>query len=282
MSRFEDKANAVVAAWKQRYQGKVPSKHAVIMCCAVAEHETRCGDSWNNSGNWGAIQRRVMNAAERAVVLQGGTPPPSDAFEQLHGDSSPINGRYKTWFWAFPRGVTYSLAGLAGDDAGAWKLIEVLLVKRAVIAATIDTTDVQTLASNMYHTRYYEGIHDPRVAGGVDQNIQDYAHALSFTSGAFAAGLASWQPDGVAPTGTLPASGDGNAPTFDLGSVLGIQRALNALGVADPALREDGVLGPRTHAAIMLFQQSDGTLKVDGTVGPKTRDALTKALVVPR
>lgn len=279
MNRYHDKANALVNAWKRRYPGTLPSKNAVVMCCAVAEHETTCGDSWSHSGNWGAIQRRVMTAAERASVASNVTPQPSDPFEQLHGDSSPINGRYQTWFWAFPTNVTFPPASLAGDEAGAWKLLEVLLDKRPVIKQTIDTIDTQTLALDMYHTHYYEGVHDPRQPGGVERNVADYAHALTFTAGRFTAGLADWEPGGGAPSPTpTPTSPNGpKPPTLDLTSTLGIQRALNRLKVADPELKEDGVLGPKTREAILVFQR-DHELKVDGVVGPKTRAKLAAEL----
>jgi hypothetical protein len=208
-----------------------------------------------------------MTPQEKEIARQGGTPPPTDAFEQLHGDSSPINGRYKTWFWAFPPAVVYLPAELDGDAAGAWKLLDVLLDRRPSIKNIIDSIDVPTLASNMYHTHYYEGVHDPRQPGGVEQNIADYAHALSFTAGAFTHGLADWNADGAAPPAT---------PTQDLTTALGVQRALNALHVVDPPLAEDGVLGPKTRKAIMLFQSEHG-LKVDGIVGPKTRAAFASA-----
>lgn len=265
MARYEDKANALVTAWKTRYPGTLPTKHAVVMCCAVAEHETNCGDAWNHSGNWGAIQRRSMTATERAVVANGGKPGPGDSFEQLHGDSSPINGRYAAWYWAFPQGVAYPLAGLSGDEAGAWKLLEVLLDERPTIKSAIDSIDVQTLASDMYHTHYYEGVHDPRQPGGVDKNVTDYAHGLAWTSGAFSAGLASWQPDGGPPPGA------------DLTTTLGVQQALNKLQIVDPPLQEDGINGPKTRAAVILFQQQAG-ISVDGAVGPQTRAALVTAL----
>jgi len=277
MTRYHDKANAVVAAWKKRY-GTVPSKHAVLMCCAVAEHETKCGDSWNRAGNWGAIQRRAMTQAERDIAKTGTVPTPSDAFEQLHGDSSPINGRYQTWFWAFPPGNVYPDAQLAGDAAGAWKLLGVLLERRPAIKALIDVIDVPTLASNMYHTHYYEGFHDPRQPGGVEKNIADYANALHFTAGQFTAGLSDWEPF----AGEPPAAGTSSPPPatkpgFNLSTLLGIQQALNRLKVVDPPLKEDGLLGPRTREAIMTFQR-DNSLQVDAIVGAKTRAALERAL----
>lgn len=61
-------------------------------------------------------------------------------------------------------------------------------------------------------------------------------------------------------------------PNFDLSTTLGAQQALNYLG-ANPKLKEDGVRGPKTIAAIEAFQRQAG-LVVDGDVGPKTRGAL--------
>lgn len=62
---------------------------------------------------------------------------------------------------------------------------------------------------------------------------------------------------------------------FDLGTTLGLQKALNAAG-ASPRLKEDGIPGPRTTAAVRAFQTFSG-LTADGIVGPKTRAALLKA-----
>ncbi len=47
-----------------------------------------------------------------------------------------------------------------------------------------------------------------------------------------------------------------------------LQRQLNASGIKPP-LKEDGMLGPKTQAAIKRFQQQQG-LKVDGYAGPST------------
>lgn len=58
-------------------------------------------------------------------------------------------------------------------------------------------------------------------------------------------------------------------------SVADVQHALNALG-ANPPLAEDGVLGPKTTAAIKSFQAQAG-LSVDGVVGPQTTAALEHA-----
>jgi peptidoglycan hydrolase-like protein with peptidoglycan-binding domain len=55
-----------------------------------------------------------------------------------------------------------------------------------------------------------------------------------------------------------------------------IQRALNALG-SNPALKVDGIIGPKTEAAIKAFQIATG-LVADGVAGPKTIVALQTAV----
>lgn len=62
---------------------------------------------------------------------------------------------------------------------------------------------------------------------------------------------------------------------FDLGTTLGVQRALARLGF-DPGA-QDGVPGPKTTAAIHAFQLQRG-LTPDGIYGPNTRAALDIAL----
>lgn len=64
-------------------------------------------------------------------------------------------------------------------------------------------------------------------------------------------------------------------PTIDLGTVLGVQRALIALGFAPGPL--DGIYGPRTRAAVVLFQR-DRHIAADGIVGPITIEQFAAAL----
>ena len=74
--------------------------------------------------------------------------------------------------------------------------------------------------------------------------------------------------------GHVPPQG---GPNFDLQSNAGIQQALNYLRVANPPLEVDGIMGPKTKAAVMALQRAQN-LAVDGIVGPKTRAALRTAL----
>lgn len=56
-----------------------------------------------------------------------------------------------------------------------------------------------------------------------------------------------------------------------------VQRALNQLGIPNPLLVADGVIGPKSISAIKTFQFSKN-LAVDGVAGPLTKAALQKAL----
>lgn len=71
-----------------------------------------------------------------------------------------------------------------------------------------------------------------------------------------------------APPATVPKG-------IDLGTTLGLQRALSRLGYAPGDC--DGIPGPRTRAALLAFQ-GDAGLAVDGIPGPRTRAALEASL----
>lgn len=62
-----------------------------------------------------------------------------------------------------------------------------------------------------------------------------------------------------------------------VGSVKNVQHALNTLGYAKPPLAEDGKLGPKTIAAIKLFQSRNGIV-VNGNASAATKAALSAAL----
>lgn len=263
MNRHVSKALSVVRAY-QTITKTLPSKNAVLMILAVGQFETQCGDAWGNSGNWGAIQRRGMTDIEKAIVKSGGKPSPRDPFEILKGDSSPITGKYQIWFWQFPSGVTYPVAQLAGDDAGAWKLINTLFSERPgkpSVRAMIDSATEATLAATMYARGYYEGFHDPRTPTGKQDNIDAYAAGLVRAIAPFKVDLEGWEP--------------GQEPPADLSASMTVQEVQDILNMwgTHPRIAEDGVMGPVTKAAIMTFQKAEG-LTVDGLLGPQTWRAL--------
>jgi hypothetical protein len=290
LARWYDKANAYAAGWHATF-GVSPSLHNVALGLSVAQHETSCGDAWPGEHNWGAVQKRSLRTPERAllgpVVLQrtapdgtkislpdavaktvaegrakldaaiaSGTLPALD-HEALHIDSSPKTGWYWVFFWAFPN-----------DAEGAEKFIHTIASSRPTCRAILEDPngDPGSLASAMYATHYYEGVHDPKTAAGRQANIDDYTSALQRQFPAILSALAGWS-EGAAPP---------PPDAIDLCTILGVQRALNALG-ASPPLTEDGALGPKTKNAIEWFQGLC-FLKQDGLVGPLTRARLEDAL----
>jgi peptidoglycan hydrolase-like protein with peptidoglycan-binding domain len=70
----------------------------------------------------------------------------------------------------------------------------------------------------------------------------------------------------VRPAPVAVSTSSGNA------SIAAIQSRLNALG-ANPPLAVDGISGPKTLAAIKVFQSANGIIP-DGIVGPITQAAL--------
>lgn len=56
-----------------------------------------------------------------------------------------------------------------------------------------------------------------------------------------------------------------------------IQVLLNNLTPIFPRLAEDGIFGPKTHGAVVQFQQKN-SLGPDGIVGPKTGGAMLAVL----
>ncbi len=63
---------------------------------------------------------------------------------------------------------------------------------------------------------------------------------------------------------------------LDQSTVKTFQQQLNARGFGP--LVVDGILGPKTSAAVRAFQQKAG-LKVDGIIGPQTTAALMAAII---
>jgi hypothetical protein len=286
--RWAAKATAFTAGWTDTFSGEFPSLWCVALGLAVAQHETYCGDAWAGEHNWGGVQLGGLNADEKKCLDDAGiTPTPQNvpaaraalalhgltrAGGALHVDSSPTNGgfRYFTWFAAF-----------STDEAGAAHFIHVLDANRlgckAAMVGAVGAwkTDSVALASAMYKTGYYEGFHDPKLPGGADANIADYASAIY--------GLAPGIYANLAAQGWTPSPG---RPIFDLTSVMGYQSALTYLAgklrnhAFDP-LGVDGVLGPNTVKAITEFQKEQA-IPINGLMNDQTLNMLKYALsIVP-
>lgn len=69
----------------------------------------------------------------------------------------------------------------------------------------------------------------------------------------------------------------GGPSSIAVGTVKDIQRSLNTLGYAKPPLKVDGILGPKSIAAIKAFQ-SKNKLVVDGSASDTVRAALSASL----
>ena len=74
MSRFQDKAETLVAAWQSLF-GSAPSFVAMVNAMAVAELETRMGDAWPGEHNWGAVMKRGLSASESEALRASGIAP---------------------------------------------------------------------------------------------------------------------------------------------------------------------------------------------------------------
>jgi len=85
----------------------------------------------------------------------------------------------------------------------------------------------------------------------------------------------SANPDGTLQLAPIVITPSG-ASSVAIASTLDVQRALNTLGF-QPALQEDGKLGPLTIGNIKQFQGKNN-LVVDGNAGPATKAALSQAL----
>lgn len=233
---YQSKANALFAAWQRDY-AVLPSTHEIVLCLAVATHETHCGDSWPGSHNWGATTLRALNAAEREAVRTAGLMPsvgpghealaraaqqaivsaglPLPAGE-IHCDSAPGIGAYFVWFAAFDNdvdGAAYFLKLLAGVQMkkAAW----------GVLNAPGGTE--RQLAAAMYAAGYYTGffrrdkdytLPDGRVVKGAELNVAAYAKALCDLTPAIRLALQDWTPapPDPAPVPAPPARVDPAAP----------------------------------------------------------------------
>lgn len=169
------------------------SRGELLYMLCVAEHETRCGDAWPNSHNWGAIQWRRPTADEmvriKAGDLKSGDTIPGGV---LHGDSGPGQGGYWVWFRAF-----------VSERAGAACLVATLYKGNPEARAAAQAGGpTEAFCTGMYRHGYYEGVHPtakekaegmalPRPAFGPKglmrtlplqpaeaENVGDYCHSV--------------------------------------------------------------------------------------------------------
>ena len=197
IARYVNKANVVTAAWRALFNA-LPTKHAVILSMAVAEFETHLGDaggSWKGEHNWGAVHKRSLTQAEAATLASHSISPtggdaavtsaravvtPTAADEALHIDDSP-NGKYFVWFWAFPNHVE-----------AAKKYLATLIANRPGVRSVIDGGSAGDVATAMYQSKYFSGVHK----GDDAANIADYAKNVAAKALAIesALSMAGWNP----------------------------------------------------------------------------------------
>lgn len=120
-------------------------------------------------------------------------------------------------------------------------------------------------------------------AGDVSTAAKLLRSTRTTAGGRFLAGLARRR----AAEATLLERGDYGTETNGSPSASGLaadiaayQSDLAALGMYKGAI--DGIAGPATQAAVIVFQKSEPALKVDGVVGPATRAALQRAVASKR
>jgi hypothetical protein len=206
MTRWQQKAGALWAAWV-RLTGKTPpNPTALKLVLAQAEHETNCGDAWDFSHNWGACNLRALNAAEREAFKAGALTPGmwlypdgtyglahrADSVGTIRGDSDPNSGPFHVWFFAAPT-----------DIDGAFYML------RAGVRGARTVLDDYTCTANAYAQAlyvmccYFGGFHaGARPCGqrhgdlnaAEKANVLDYSNALNRILPSIDAGLADWTP----------------------------------------------------------------------------------------
>lgn len=175
---IKSKAASYSAGWTATFNGAVPTNRNIALGLAVAIHETNAGDAWPGENNIGAVQLRVLNKDELAVIKAAGlVPHPKNvdaariALENavargeihaeddgaLHVDSSPDTPTKKGgWYWVFFRAFATEAEGFAF-------FVKVLAKNRPgckVVLEDPNGTSYQ-LAGGMYRSRYFEGFRKP-------------------------------------------------------------------------------------------------------------------------
>jgi hypothetical protein len=240
------------------------------------------------------VQRRTLNAEEKAVIAAVGLAPSLKTVDAarnaldvavkkgelayaedcaLHVDSSPGKGYYWVYFWAF------------GTDAeGAALFCKIIAVNRASCRAILEGHGTAlALAQAMYTTRYFEGF---RIPGA--WYIQVSGRWTKWEAPAVAAGEAPAPPPAGAVTGReLNVMDYGNAVAKIQPGILTALQGWAPSAVDLPEIEvgpppPDGMatlkIGDK-GLAVSRLQQLLGDLTVDGDFGPNTAKALRAAQV---
>lgn len=178
-SWYQNKADAIVHAWRMNY-GDDPPLNAVVLALSVAIFETRAGDAWpgpdgvlgtaDDEHNYGSTTLRALNAAEKAAVKAAGIYPTVGAGHEarakaaqaaivaaglplpqgnIHCDSAPNIGPYFVYFASFHTdadGAAYFLKLLAG-----------LKTRKVAYGVLTQGGNEVSLATAMYLANYYTG-----------------------------------------------------------------------------------------------------------------------------
>jgi hypothetical protein len=212
------KAAAISAAWVRVTGQNPPTRLAVLYPLAQADLETQDGDAWGGAAgphNWGAVDLRPPNIAERAAIdagtlktgywlhadqTTGPTRLPTDV-GQLHLDSHPGGIVYAMWFRAFE------------DDAdGASAFLRVVLRMVGSLLADPSATLVG-YASRLYERSYFEGTtkggrpyghrSEPLTAPEM-ANVNAYAAGMQRCLAVLSPALAGWVVPGAVPSASDP------------------------------------------------------------------------------
>lgn len=297
--RWHQKADALVQGWSRVF-GYAPTLHAVVLALSVAQHETRCGDSWPGEFDWGATTLRALTAAERKVLADAGIYPtigagrveaaaraqaaleaaglaPSNGV--IHCDSTTDDKGTHPYFVYFFRGQ---------DDADGARYFVHLLAEKKAAKAVLETPagTEQGLAQAMYRAGYFWGFHphkkyvgkDGKEHDGNQENVDDYANSLRALTPGIRLALKDWVPMG----GPVDAAPPKPAP-FQLKDRTSAFEALRALGCVRP---HDTAFSDAVYLASLGFYQGGNMdvrgelLDVDGDLGKDTAGAMARDLKV--
>ncbi len=158
---FVLKANATCLAWKQLTGALPPSALALVIPMAQAQFETREGDAWPYSHNWGAMDYRACTASELAEIEAGtlcegnwlfsdGTHDAAhdgskQAVATLHRDTHADGSPFYVWF-----------AASDDDVEGAKKFLRVIFGMAKTELLDPNVTGA-TYSLPLYMHCYYEG-----------------------------------------------------------------------------------------------------------------------------